>query len=151
MNDKTKKTLIVGASILVAATGLFFIGRATLNRIKRNAEDKRKKILEEEVSGGGTIQEQVEETESTYNPSGDVKLIAGYILGANMFYYPTEVNGIIMKLNNTDVKKLADAWKNKYKRTLYYDLDDEWDQCGTWGFSNCYESSMKRLSKLGLR
>ena len=50
-----------------------------------------------------------------------------------------------------DVKKLADAWKNKYKRSLYSDLDDEWDSCGTWGFTNCYESSMKRLSKLGFR
>lgn len=151
MNNKTKKTLIVGASILVAVTGLFFIGRATLNRIKRNSEDKRKKILEEEVSDSGTTQEQIEETKSTYNPSGDVEYIAGKILGANLYYYPTEINGIIMKLNNTDVKKLADAWKNKYKRSLYSDLDDEWDSCGTWGFTNCYESSMKRLSKLGLR
>jgi hypothetical protein len=152
MNEQTKNTLIVGASVLIASTGLFLIGRAIVNRIKRKADDRREQLLEEEISGGGgSTQSQIEENTSTYNPSGDVTLISDYILGANLMYYPDEVNGIIMKLNNTDVKKLAEAWKKKYGRSLYYDLDDEWDACGTWGWDNCYESSMNRLSNLGLR
>lgn len=152
MNESTKNTLVVGASILIASTGLFLIGRAIVNRIKRRAEEKQQQLLEEEITqGGSTTQSQIEANTSTYNPTGDVNLISGYILGANLMYYPEEVNGIIMKLNNVDLKKLAEAWKKKYGRSLYYDLDDEWDSCGTWGWDNCYESSMNRLSNMGLR
>jgi len=150
MKDSTKNTLIVGASVLVASLGLFFIGRAIIKKIQAKKDAERENLLQEDIEGGQSEeQQQTEEATSTYNPTGDVNLISGYILGANLFVYPDEVNGIIAKLTNTDLKKLADAWKKKYGRSLYYDLDDEYDQCG-W-YSNCYEASMNRLSSLGLR
>lgn len=154
MEKSTQNTLIVGASILIASTGLFLVGRAIVNRIKKKKELEQQQILEDEISGGGSdVQEQLEEQQaSSYNPAGDVKLIESYIVGANLMVYPDEVNGIIMKLNNADLKKLADAWKKKYNgESLYYWLDDEWDGCGTWGWDNCYEPAMNRLANLGLR
>lgn len=152
MEQGTKRTLIIGASILIGATALTFIIKAIVNKIKAKKEAERQELLEEEITGGGsTTQENIESAQS-YNPASDVNLISSYIVGANLMVYPDEVNGIIMKLNNADLKKLAEAWKKKYNgQSLYYWLDDEWDGCGTWGWDNCYDSSMKRLSSLNLR
>jgi hypothetical protein len=153
MKEQTKDTLITGASILIASVGLFFIGKAIVQRIQKKAKDKREELLKEDAGGGtSSTQDQTEASVSAYNPTSDVNLISSYILGLNVLGgYPDKVNPIIMKLNNTDLKKLAYAWKKKYGRTLYYDLDDEWDVCGFWGLDNCYESSMNRLSNLNLR
>lgn len=152
-NQNTTNTIITGASILIASLGLFLIGRAIVNKIKRKKQLEQAQLLQESVTGGGnTQQQQVEQSTSTYNPANDVKLISDYIVGANVVYYPDEVNGIIMKLNNVDLKKLAEAWAKKYNgESLYYWLDDEWDSCGGFGLSNCYEPAMNRLSALGLR
>jgi hypothetical protein len=152
MEQGTKRTLIIGASILVGVTAITLVTRAIIKKIKDKKEAERQDLLEEEISGGGSTQQENIESQSSYNPLGDLKLIESYIVGVNLMVYPDEVNGIIMKLNNADLKKLADAWKKKYKgESLYYWLGDEYDGCGTWGFSNCYESSMRRLSSLGLR
>ena len=152
MKEQTKDTLITGASILIASVGLFFIGKGIVQRIQKNAQDKREDLIKEDTEGGSSTQDQTEDSVSTYNPTSDVNLISNYIIGLNVLGgYPEEVNGIIMKLNNTDLKKLAGAWKQKHKRTLYYDLNDEWDVCGFWGTDNCYASSMNRLSNLNLR
>lgn len=152
MEQKTKRTLIIGASILVGVTAITLVTRLIVKSIKDKREEERQKLLEEEISGGGSTQQEVIESQQAYNPIGDVKLLESYIVGANLMVYPDEVNGIIMKLNNADLKKLASEWKKRHNgESLYYWLDDEWDGCGTWGWSNCYESSMRRLSSLGLR
>ena len=152
MEQGTKRTLIIGASILIGATALTFIIKAIVNKIKAKKEAERQELLEEEITGGGSTTQENIEAQQSYNPSSDLDLIASYIVGANLMVYPDEVNGIIMKLNNADLKKLAEAWKKKYNgQSLYYWLDDEWDGCGTWGWDNCYDSSMKRLSSLNLR
>lgn len=151
MEKKTKNTLIVGASVLIAFTGLFFISKVIVKKFKQRKEDERQDLLEEEITGTGSPNQENIEAQQSYNPASHIKLLEGYIVGANFMVYPNEVNGIIMKLNNADLKKLANAWKQKYNgETLYYWLDDEYDGCGTWGFSNCYASAMNRLSSLGL-
>jgi hypothetical protein len=152
MQDSTKQTLVIGASVLIASVGLFFIAKAIVNRIKSTKEEERNTLLEEEIenSGGSSEQQQIEEAQK-YDPKNDVKFIGDKIIGGNIMYYPDEINSLITRLNDIQVKKLADAWKNKYKRSLYADLDDEWDSCGTWGFSNCYQIAMTRLSNLGKR
>lgn len=152
MQEKTKNTLIVGASILIAFTGLFFISKVIIDKFKQRKEDEREELLEQEIEGGGSTNQENIEAQQSYNPASDLRLLEGYIVGANIMVYPDEVNGIIMKLNNVDLKKLADAWKKKYNgESLYYWLDDEWDGCGTWGWDNCYSSAMNRLSSLNLR
>jgi hypothetical protein len=152
MEDSTKRTLIIGSSLLIASVGLFFIAKAITNRVKGTKEDERSTQLEEEIENqGGSAEQQEIEAQQKYDPKSDIKFIADRILGLNWKGYPDDVNGLIMKLNNIEVKKLADAWKKKYKRTLYYDLDDELNQCGIWGVSNCYEISMTRLSNVGKR
>ena len=152
MEQRTKRTLIIGASILVGVTAITLITRAIVKKINAKREAERQQLLEEEISGGGsTTQEQIEEAQ-TYDPLPDVKMIESYIVGGNFWVYPDEVNGIIMKLNNADLKKVATLWKQRHNgESLYYWLDDELDGCGWSGFSNCYESSMNRLSSLGLR
>jgi len=151
MQDSTKRTLIIGSSLLIASVSLFFIAKAITNRVKGNLEDDRNTQLEDEIEneGGSEEQQQIEEAQK-YDPKNDVKFIADKILGANLFTYRKEIDGLITKLNDIQVKKLADAWKNKYKRSLYSDLDDEYDQCGYF-YSNCYAVSMTRLSNLGKR
>lgn len=154
MEQSTKRTLIIGSVILVGATAITLITRAIIKRINAKREEDRIKLLEEEIKNeGSSQQEQIENQQSkSYNPLSDIKLIESYIVGINYFTYGKEVNGIIMKLNNADLKKLADGWKKRHNgESLYYWLDDEFDGCGTFGYSNCYESSMKRLSSLGLR
>jgi hypothetical protein len=152
MQDSTKRTLIIGSSLLIASVGLFFIAKAITNRVKGNLEDERNTQLEDEIEneGGSSEQQQLEEAKK-YDPKNDVKFIADKIKGYNLMYYPSEINSLMTKLNDIEVKKLADAWRNKYKTSLYSDLDEEWDSCGNWGFSNCYEISMTRLSNLGKR
>jgi hypothetical protein len=151
MEQGTKRTLIISASILIGATALTFIAKAIVNKIKAKKEAKRQELLKEEITGGGSTTQENIEAQQTYNPASHIKLLEGYIVGANFMVYPDEVNGIIMKLNNADLKKLANAWKQKYNgQTLYYWLDDEWDKCGNWGLDNCYASAMNRLSSLGL-
>jgi hypothetical protein len=152
MEQQTKRTLIIATSILIGATLLTFIVRGIINKGKIKREEENKKLIEEGIKGGGSPNQENVESQQSYNPAGDLKLIESYIVGANLLVYPTEVNGIIMKLNNDALKKLAAAWKKKRNgQSLYYWLDDEWDGCGTWGMSNCYKSSMDRLSSLGLR
>lgn len=154
MQDSTKQTIVIGASVLIASVGLFFIAKAIVGRIKSKKDNERNALLEEEIqnNGGSAEQQQLESQESkTYDPKSDVKFIGDKIIGGNIMYYPDEINSLIARLNDIEVKKLADAWKKKYGRSLYYDLDDEWDSCGNWGFSNCYQIAMTRLSNLGKR
>ncbi len=150
MEQQTKRTLIIATSILIGATLLTFVVRGIINKGKIKREEENKKLIEEEIKGGGSPTQENVESEQSYNPAGDLKLIESYIVGANVFFvYPDEVNGIIMKLNNDALKKLAAAWKKKRNgESLYYWLDDELDNC--WS-GNCYKASMNRLSSLGLR
>lgn len=151
MQDSTKRTLIIGSSLLIASVGLFFIAKAITNRVKSRIEDERNTLLEEDIENeGGSAEQQEIEAQQSYDPKNDVKFIADKIIGANLFTYRKEIDGLIMRLNDIQVKKLADAWKKKYGRSLYSALDDEYDQCGYF-YSNCYEVSMRRLSRLGKR
>lgn len=152
MDAGLKKTLIIGGVVLATSVVLVVVGNNILKKVRLKREEERKKELEEEIKDTQNQQQQTLEQEqaNSYNPSADMKLLEGWILGANIMVYPDEVNGLIKKLTDAKLRKLAGAWKTKHKRTLYFDLDDELDQCGWW-FDNCYESAMKRLSSLGLR
>lgn len=148
--NKTTKIILIGGSIVGVSIALIFVAKKIAKTITERKQKQIEQDIKDDTTGGGSSTQENVESQSTYNPTNDMKLLAGYILGVNFMVYPDEVNGIIMKLNNADLKKLAGWWKAKYNRTLYYDLDDELDQCG-WAWSNCYEDSMKRLSSLGLR
>ena len=63
-------------------------------------------------------------------------------------FYDTEINGLISKLTDAKLKKLAQYYKTKYKKSLYVALDDEWDAVGS---GNLYQGAMNRLSSLGYR
>ena len=152
MEAGLKKTLVIGGVVLATTIVLVVVGNNILKKVRLKKEAERQKELEEEIKETSNQQQQTLEQQqaTSYNPSADMKLLEGWILGANVIVYPEEVNGLIQKLTDSKLRKLAGAWKTKHKRTLYFDLDDEYDQCGWW-FDNCYESSMKRLSSLGLR
>lgn len=152
MNDTTK-TIIRGVAILVAFGGAFLVTKRIVKRYRERKEADRQDTLQTELQGGQSqTMQQIEEQQSTYNPSNHVSQIEDFILGPNLDGYESEVSAIIMPLSATDTKKLADAWKNKHGRTLWYDLDDEYDQCGSWyyPFENCYKAPMGKLESLGL-
>ena len=151
MTDSTKKTLITGTSILLITAGLFFVGRAILNKIQAKKEDEVASSGEQDEQGSGdTLLTPSEESEAkNYNPTADVNYIYSKIAGVNFFVYPTEVNGRIMSLTDAKLKKMAQAYKTKNGGvSLYVALDDEWNDVLA---GNVYEPSMNRLSSLGLR
>ena len=148
--------LAKGPGILLTSLGLYFVGKSILNQIRAKAEGKLEDNLNAEiVTGGGSSQQQVleEQQAKLYNPYPDVKLLRGYLEGYNLYYYPDEVNGIINKLTDAKLKKLATYYKlasMKYgeKKSLYQQMVDEWNDATNKSF---YDSSEKRLSGLGLR
>jgi len=143
--EANKKTLIIGGSILLATIGLFFVARAIVKKIKKDKEELDKNLLDEDLKPK-PIANEVEDAKN-YNPTSDVKAIGGYIVGYNLNYYPKEVNSIIAKLTDSRLKKLAIAYKTKYKVSLYANLNDEL----VWGWGDTYEPSIKRLASLGLK
>lgn len=152
MNNTTKNIIKVSA-ILLAVGGAVIITRRVIKRYNERKDAERKKELEIENQGGvNQNQIEIEQEQSTYNPSNDIKTISDKIIGANIIYYPKEIADIMMSKNDGDLKILANAWKKKYGRTLWKDLDDEWDSCGAWyyPFENCYKAPMDRLRRLGL-
>jgi hypothetical protein len=142
-----KRTLIIGGSILVGAVGLFFIGKAIINKVQQKKAQERDALRKQSSQGGGASvgNEPVNKGESAdkYNPSSDLKALAGYIIGANFFYYPKEIGDIVFKLNDAEVKKLNTAWKKKYKESLYQSLAGEYH-------TGYYDGIMGRLKSLGL-
>ena len=67
----------------------------------------------------------------------------------DIMYYPDEVNGIINKLTDEELKKLATYYKGATKGTsLYAQMNDEWNDITNTSF---YATSIKRLASLGLR
>lgn len=152
MNDTTK-TIIRGVAILVAFGGAFLVTKRIVKRYRERREADRQDTLQTELQGGQSQNmQQIEEQQSTYNPTTHISQLEDYILGANLNTYESEVSSIVMPLSATDTKKLADAWQKKHGRTLWYDLDDEYDQCGSWyyPFENCYKAVMGKLESLGL-
>lgn len=143
--EANKKTLIIGGSILVVTIGLFFVARAIVNKIKKDKEELDKGLLDEDLKPKPIANEVADAV--NYNPTSDVKAIGGYIVGYNANYYPKEVNSIIAKLTDSRLKKLATAYKTKYKVSLYENLNGEW----VWGWGDTYEPSIKRLLALGLK
>ena len=145
METKTKKALIIGGSILVGVVGLFFISRAIVNKIKKGQDKKDEDLLNEDLKPKPSQSET--DDAKNYNPTADVKTIGGYIFGYNANYYPAEVNPIIAKLTDARLKKLATAYKTKYKISLYENLKGEW----VWSWGDTYEPSIRRLLALGLK
>jgi hypothetical protein len=145
MEAKTKKALIIGSSILVGTIGLYFITKAIISRIKK-AQDKKDRDLIKEDLKPKPLQAEVDDAKN-YNPSVDVKLIGDYIVGYNWNYYPDEINPIIARLTDARLKKLATAYKNKYKISLYQNLLGEW----VMPYGVNYDPSIKRLLALGLK
>jgi hypothetical protein len=153
MDNALKNTLVLGGSVIIASVGLFFFGKTIMNQIRRKANDKETELLEDDGSGGGTSQQAQLEIEQAkqYNATSDAKLIRGYLDGYNYNSYGAEVSSIFNKLTDAKLKKLADFYKNKYKISLYKQMDDEWNICGWTLQTNCYEIPMKRLASLGKR
>jgi hypothetical protein len=150
MESGTKQTLIKGTVIVVILGTIALLTKNIVSKIIRKREKAREDELNISLGQTQTSQEQQEEAaSSSYSPTADVGQIAKYILGANFSDYPDQISSIFNRLTDAELGKLADAWKKKYGRTLYYDLDDEWDSCGAWGFSDCYVAHKGRLAKIG--
>tara|TARA_R110000868_G_scaffold104604_2_gene288422 strand:- start:1435 stop:1887 length:453 start_codon:yes stop_codon:yes gene_type:complete len=150
MKETTKKTLVTGVSVLLLTAGLFFVGRVIVQRLKGRNEDDASTLLEGEEGSGDTQLTPSEESEAkNYNPATDAKYINDRISGWKVpfVYYDEEVNGLIAKLTDAKLKKMANYYKTKYKKSLYLALDEEWDYYS----GNQYKGSMNRLSSLGLR
>ena len=155
MDEKNINIIALGGGILLSSLGLYFVTKSVLNQIRAKAEGKLEDNLNAEiVTGGGSSQQQAleEQQAKLYNPYPDVKLLRGYLEGYNLYYYPDEVNGLINKLTDAKLKKLATTYKSvsmKYgeKKSLYQQMVDEWNGVG----GSFYDSSEKRLSTLGLR
>ena len=146
----TKDTLIIGVSILLLTGGIVLVGRTIVSRIKARREDEASLVLGDEGGSGNTLLTPSEETEAkNYNPKDDAKSIYDKISGWKLpfVYYDEEVNGLIARLTDAKLKKLADYYKTKYKISLYKQLDEEWDYIS----GNQYKGSMNRLSNLGKR
>lgn len=154
MNEKNINILALGSGILLTSLGLYFVMKSVLNQIQAKKEAELQAIIDAEIKGGAnTPQEKLEQQQAkSYNEYPDVILLKGYLEGKNLRGYPEEVNGIINKLTDAQLKKLADTYKRasmKYgeKVSLYDQLVGEWNILG-YSF---YETSEKRLSNLGLR
>jgi hypothetical protein len=145
---ETQKTILTGFSILLLATGVFFVSRAILRRLQSKKEDELATIADDEGSGDTQLSSSEEAQARNYNPTNDVKYIYNKIGGWNFIAPYKEINSLIASLTDAKLKKLAQAYKAKYKITLYRQLDEEWDD---FDYGNLYESSMNRLSSLGLR
>ena len=147
MQEKTQKTLIVGFSVLLITAGLFFVSRAVLRRIQDKKEDELAGTAGDEGSGDTQLSPSEESEAKKYNPANDIKYINDKIGGYNFNPPYKEVNSRIASLTDAKLKKMAQAYKAKYKITLYKQLDEEWDDIA---YGNWYESSMNRLVSLGL-
>lgn len=152
MEEKTKKTLTIGVSILLITTGLYFVSKVIVGKIKANkAQDPADTLLNEQGSGTNPLAPSEEEEAKKYNPATDAKYLYDRLYGwlkPPFVFYDTEINGLISKLTDAKLKKLAQYYKTKYKKSLYVALDDEWDALGS---GNLYQGAMNRLSSLGYR
>jgi len=148
MENKTSKTIITGVSILLLTTGLFFVSRAIIAKIKRNKEDDNE-IIDDGDNGDDVLAPSEEAEAKNYNPASDAKFIYDRISGWKVpfVYYDTEINALIARLTNAKLKKMATYYKTKYKKSLWLALDEEWDYFS----GNQYQGAMNRLSNLGLR
>jgi len=158
MDEKNINIIALGGGILLTSLGVYFVTKSVLNQIKAKAEDKLEDNLNAEiVTGGGSSQQQAleEQQAKLYNPYQDVLALRGYLEGYNPVGYPEEVNAIIKKLTDAQLKKLATYYKlasAKYgeKKSLYQQMVDELN--GYLGLgTSFYDVSEKRLSSLGLR
>lgn len=150
MQEKTKKTLVIGFSVLLITAGVFFVGRSVLKKLQARKEDEQADLGKGDQGSGTTSTTATEEAEAKkYNPASDAKYLYDRIAPPKMpfVYYDEEVNGLIAQLTDAKLKKLADYYKNKYKKSLYVALDEEWDYIS----GNQYKGSMARLSSLGKR
>lgn len=152
MTENTKKAVVTGVSILLLTAGLFFVSKVIVDRIKARKEDEISTALDNEEGSGDTLLTPSEETEAkTYNPASDAKYLNDRLYGwlkPPFVFYDTDINGLIAKLTDAKLKKLAQYYKTKYKKSLWLALDEEWDSLGN---GNLYKGSMNRLSGLGLR
>ncbi len=150
MNDTTK-ILIRGGAILVGGLVMVFVGKKLVVNVKKKKEEKRLKKLQEDSQGMGSVQANQEEQQAQqYNPASDLKTFEGYVVGYNAQVYGGRTNSLFDKLTNAELKVLNSAFKKKHKISMWQQLDDEWDVCGTWGLSDCYWAGKKRLRSAGL-
>lgn len=150
--NKTTKYILIGTSVLVGVGVLALVTKKVIKKINEKQAQKRQEELE--ISLGETLTEQQKKEESSaqkYDPKSDNDKIHEYIDGANVRGYGTEVQAIFDRRTDAELRKLDEYWKSQHKgKSLYYWLDWELDQCGTWGWSNCYKAPMQRLKSLGL-
>tara|TARA_B110000908_G_scaffold106083_1_gene124910 strand:- start:5 stop:436 length:432 start_codon:yes stop_codon:yes gene_type:complete len=137
------KNIIIAGSILAIGIPSFFIIR---NKIRAN-----KRTSGTGTSGTGTSVTGTSRTgtirtgtqqEKKYNPSSDVKAIAGWIYGGNIKVYPVQVNGLILPLSESNTRALAKAYEKSYGISLYDNLYGEW--------GNYYRESIDKLRNLNL-
>ena len=151
-DNKIINTLTLAGSVILASVGLYFFGKAVMNKIRRRANDKETELIEGDGSSSQSQQEQLEQQQAkNYNPTSDAKTIRGYLNGYNYYCYGNEIMRIFNKLTNAKLKKLAEHYKKTYSISLWKQMDDEYNTCGyTWS-SDGYVEPKQRLSSLGLR
>ena len=150
MEQGTINTLVKSVAIVGGLVGVAFVIKKIVNKAIEKKEKARADALAAELGTATNAAVQQEgDAAGAYNPSSHVQQIDEYILGGNIVDYPDEILALFNSLTDAKLRKLADAWKKKYGRTLWYDLDDEWDSCGFWGFSDCYVPHKNRLSSVG--
>tara|TARA_R110001606_G_scaffold157449_1_gene300501 strand:+ start:319 stop:804 length:486 start_codon:yes stop_codon:yes gene_type:complete len=150
MNDTTK-ILVRGGAILFGGLILVFVTKKLIVKGKKKREEKRLEKLQEDSQGMGNEQANTESQQAeTYNPASDLATFEGYVVDYNAKTYGASVNSLLDKLTNAKLKVLNTAFKKKHKISMWQQLDDEWDVCGTWGMSDCYWASKKRLRSAGL-
>ena len=70
MEERTKKTLITGVSILFITTGLYFVSKVIVGKIKANrAVDPADTLLNEQGSGTNPLAPSEEQEAKKYNPA----------------------------------------------------------------------------------
>jgi hypothetical protein len=141
MEKGLTKTILSAAGILLGIGATAYLVNYLSKEIKKNKAKKEREQREQEEVGNQPV--NVGESSAKYDPKEDIKSLASYIIGWNVFYYPKEIGDIIFKLNDAEVKKLNSAWKKKYKKSLYQSISSE-------AHAGLYDSILGRLKSLGL-
>ena len=147
-NQGTINTLVKSVAIVGGLIAVAFVVKALVKKAKDKKAKKQEDALAAELGQAtNTATQQEIDAAKGYNPSSHVQQLAEYLLGGNFFEYDDEVNSLFNSLTDAQLAKVADAWKKKYGRTLWYDLDDELDRC--WWLADCYKVPKNRLASIG--
>lgn len=138
--EKNTKIIITGVSILALAVGGYFIYKTVSKKARLKKIDKATK---ESAEAEALLPVELQESSDNYDPTSHVKQIGDMIYGNNFWQYSDEVDAIIIPLSDDRTRKLAAAYKKRYKIGLLQNLQ------GEVGY-NLYTDSENKLKSLGL-